>query len=128
MIVFKWRPYQTDEGKKYIDWEATWDGKHDDWCGDPGEVIFPEEMHPFSLTIDFEQKSAWFEKHKDDKEDNPLLIMNTGDVVADNAVTRALCEILSDPKKNIVESGASGNSDPYWYYRNLLGCLSRLWD
>lgn len=56
---------------------------------------------------------------------NPEKLMECGDIVAANTVTRALCELLSDPEK--IEA-ASGNTHAVCYRSKLLGCLSLLWD
>lgn len=124
MIKFSWSTY----GKKgkYLSWNATWNGKHDDDWYHLKERLF-DLSHPFSETLDYKDCEHSYAMTKME-EDNPKNLMKVGDVVADNPVTRAMCEMLSDPKKSFLEHGASGNSDEYWYYTNMLGCLSRLWD
>lgn len=59
------------------------------------------------------------------EEHNPAKLFKCGDTVAVNSVTRALCDLLSDPEKIRM---ASGNMHPVSYRATLLGCLSRLWD
>lgn len=62
---------------------------------------------------------------EDVEQHNPKNLKTCGDTVAVNSVTRALCDLLSDPEKIKL---ASGNTHPYAYRSNLFGCLSRLWD
>lgn len=127
MIKFTWKPYTSERGIKYIDWKAQWDGKHDDdWYNVTGYEFF-NIHHPFSRTLDYLDMNELYISSKLE-EDNPNSLIEVGDVVADNSVTRAMCEILANPKKSLLEEKASGNTDEYWYYTNLIGCLSRLWD
>lgn len=56
---------------------------------------------------------------------NPEKLMKCGDTVAVNTVTKALCELLSEPEKIAT---VSGNVHAACYRSKLLGCLSLLWD
>jgi hypothetical protein len=113
MLKFEWKTY--GEGDKFIEWEATWDGNHDDSWYKP----YSEKMdHPFSKTVDFEQMACF-------NEENPETLRKVGDVVANNPITLAYCEILSNASR-IPE--CTGNTHPYSYYMTLIGNLSNLWD
>ena len=57
--------------------------------------------------------------------DDPDNMRTTGDVVANNPVTLALCELLADDES--LEKH-SGHTHPYWYRCSLIGNLSILWD
>jgi hypothetical protein len=108
LITFK---YSFD--KKYIRWEATWDGKHDNTWYDPKTA----SVHPFEETLDYML----------DPIDAPPagMVDRIGDVVADNPVTRELCAMLSQPEELHKHSG---NVAVYWYWKKLIGSLSHLWD
>jgi hypothetical protein len=118
MIKFEWKLW--GENNKYIDWTATWDGKHDE----PWYESYEGMGHPFQRTVDFEQNEQMFKAYGTD-EYNPELMKEAGDIVANNPVTLAYCEMLSNPSR-IPEY--SGNSEPFGYYVRLIGNLSLLWD
>lgn len=142
-----------DPGTKFIYWKCTWDGKHNQKCFEGGS-----EFHPFSGTFEFRDSLDLYQryltafkkqkkkrvsiyskkKHKgtllgEDKgltrEEietlNPEHLRKMEDVVAYNPVTLALCKMLAD-MDNVHKH--SGWTHPYSYWKNLLGCLVKLWD
>lgn len=108
MITFE---YTADE--KYIRWKATWDGKHtnEDLIETPFDPRSYDGFHPFRHSLDFQDLG----------ED----VRETGDVVANNPATLAICKLLSSPGEL---SKSSGNVDAYYYWAKLLGALAVLWD
>lgn len=149
-VEFKW-----EVKGKYIHWEAKWDGVHNnDLIYDPGYVVHPfcgtglyeqearfqkrlkemsEEEKNKDMVIDVVNESG--EKidvcnmgnlaDANPEDHNPENIREIGDVCANNPVTVALCEMLSDPKEIKKHCGTSSAVD----YRMLLfQALDLLWD
>lgn len=128
MITFTYRPYVSKtSGIKFIEWKAVWDGVHET----------SDNIHPFFGTGAYEQRLAYKEKFKeedlakgtwDEETDEPDAIRELCDVVADNPVTRALCEALSLTLKELDVNGYSGNTCVVGYRNRLLVALDSLWD
>lgn len=60
MIKFKFKIVKSKKkpGQRYIRWECTWDGKHDDKCFDTANWNF----HPFADTFEYKDDLDRFEK------------------------------------------------------------------
>ena len=70
MIKFKWKYITSSKEKKYISWEAKWDG-----CFDNDPLVGKEEIsshegtyevlgHPFRNTIDYEESDKLYQNYK----------------------------------------------------------------
>lgn len=109
--------------------------------------------HPFNTTVDFEAQERMYDDwmrrlrvghrpyitigkvgsvfepmrltRKEIEEHNPIHIRKLEDVVALNDVTLAMCRMLSSP--HTIHRWC-GWTERFWYWRNVLGALSRLWD
>lgn len=129
--------YNDSTSGKFIEWSAEWDGV--------GES-------PFHCTLDYIQATARYQRQmgqlgdsdyidlslpgedlpyrltrSEIEEDHPSLIRKVNCICANNAITRAMCEMLSLSQEQI-EAGYSAHTDGEAYFQNVLGCLSHLWD
>lgn len=109
--------------------------------------------HPFNTTVDYESQremyNAWKKRlrtgrrpyislrglgsvippmrmtRQEIETHNPLHLRKMEDVVALNDVTLAMCRMLASPT---TIHRWCGMTERFWYWRNVLGALSRLWD
>lgn len=144
--------FKYDDNGEFIDWSSEWDGKGESPFVDTLDYEqrnstyrdYLSKFNPGDSSIQISYGEGWKVLQEDGSSTDfeiqtytytreeveamhPDLILKINCICASNSITRAMCEMLVLNVEQI-EGGYSGNTEGNCYFKNVLGCLSLLWD